>query len=167
MLRTAIQSAVGRTQSSCLRTRWAAWAAGLLILASPVFAAADPTDVGGRTYPIVDTMQDFCATDTSLIAPPGPGQAFYGQDAQYDGFQARYLDNGDGTVTDLVTGLMWQQAFSITESDDAPANAAAATIGGHTDWRVPTIKELYSLIVMSTWIALTRASKPRDIRLSQ
>ena len=34
---------------------------------------------------------------------------FYGQDASYESTQMSYQDNGDGTVTDLNTGLMWMQ----------------------------------------------------------
>ncbi len=64
------------------------------------------------SYPVVDTGQDKTYNNTSEISPPSEGQAFYGQDAQVDGNQPHYVDNGDGTVTDLVTGLMWQQAVS-------------------------------------------------------
>jgi hypothetical protein len=40
---------------------------------------------------------------------PGPGDPFYGQDANYQGTQPAYRDNRDGTATDLNTGLIWQQ----------------------------------------------------------
>lgn len=36
--------------------------------------------------------------------------AFCGQDAQYTDNKPNHTNNGDGTVTDNVTGLMWQQA---------------------------------------------------------
>ena len=49
-------------------------------------------------------------TNSIEIPCPQPGQPFYGQDAQYDGPQPSYQDNGDGTVTDLNTNLMWQQS---------------------------------------------------------
>lgn len=112
----------------------------LLLAAAPALGASPP-------YPIVDTGQDTCYGDRRAIACPNPGQAFFGQDAQYKGNQARYRDNGDGTVSDLVTGLMWEKGFRRDVNfHDAPAEAAKARTGGHADWRVPTVKELYSLI---------------------
>ncbi|MBM3499650.1 MAG: DUF1566 domain-containing protein [Armatimonadetes bacterium] len=61
------------------------------------------------TYVVVDTGQVACYDSVQEIAAPLPGQAFFGQDAQYAGAQPGYRDNGDGTVSDLNTGLMWQR----------------------------------------------------------
>jgi hypothetical protein len=102
------------------------------------------------TYPIMDTNQTFCYDDSSSISCPNDGQAFFGQDAQYTGNTPRYQDNGDGTVSDLVTGLMWQQEPGEKMTyDQAVAGAASFNLAGYTDWRLPTIKELYSLIQFS------------------
>jgi len=104
------------------------------------------------SYVIVDTGQEDCFDNDGEISSPMEGEDFYGQDAQYDGPQPSYVDNGDGTVSDLNTGLMWQQdpnGFGKVSWDDAMADAASVTTGGHDDWRVPTIKELYSLIDFS------------------
>ena len=79
-----------------------------------------------------------------------PGAAFAGQDAQYDGLQPNYQDNGDGTITDLNTGLMWMQDFTSDISlADAITAAAAHEHAGYDDWRLPTLKELYSLILFT------------------
>ena len=59
-------------------------------------------------YTIVDTAQIRCYSDNIEIQYPKTGQAFFGQDAQYNGVQPAYKDNRDGTITDLNTGLMWQ-----------------------------------------------------------
>jgi hypothetical protein len=98
--------------------------------------------------PIVDTGQIATYDTNKEISYPKPGDAFYGQDAQYAGNQPSYRDNGDGTVTDLVTGLMWSKAVDSDKVtlEEAEAAAEKMTLGGYTDWRVPTIKELYSLI---------------------
>ena len=102
------------------------------------------------SYPIVDTGQGYCYSSTESIACPEEGQSFYGQDGQIVGNQAQYQDNGDGTVTDLVTGLMWQQDPGAKLTfDQAAAGASSLTLGGYSDWRLPTIKELYSLILFS------------------
>lgn len=107
----------------------------------------------GQTIPykIVDTDQKKCYNTISQINPPAPGEAFFGQDAQYDGFQPSYQDNGDGTVTDLVTGLMWQQKLFAGKLtfNEAVAGADTFSLAGYNDWRLPTIKELYSLILFS------------------
>ncbi len=76
-----------------------------------------------------------------------PGETYYGQDAHYTSLPMSYKDNGDGTITDLNTGLMWQKSPGEKVTwEDAKRNAESLNLGGYTDWRVPTIKELYSLI---------------------
>jgi hypothetical protein len=103
----------------------------------------DPEEV---PFAVVDTGQDRCFNDKTEVSCVEAG-AFAGQDAQYHSFHPSYVDNGDGTVTDLVTGLMWQQdpGEKMTFAQ-ALAGADSFALGGHDDWRLPTIKELYSLI---------------------
>ncbi len=114
-------------------------AAVALMISHPVLAAL--------TYPIVDTGQTQCYSNTGAMTSPAEGAAFHGQDAQYDGMQPAYQNNGDGTITDLITGLMWQQDPGGKMTwDEADAGAASFNLAGYTDWRLPTIKELYSLI---------------------
>ncbi len=121
-----------------------------LISMNPIFTIAE-------TYPIVDTGQSSCYDESSAIADPLSGEAFFGQDAQYSGNAPRYVDNGDGTVSDLNTGLMWQQSPDTDDDGDIDASdkltyTEAGTycenlnLADYTDLRLPTIKELYSLI---------------------
>ncbi len=116
-----------------------------------ILLTASAALAGDLTYPIVDTGQTGCYDDSAKISPPREGRAFYGQDAQVNGHQPSYTDNGDGTVSDNVTGLMWMKSPSktLTTFDDAVKNAAKCRVGGHDDWRLPSIKELYSLILFS------------------
>ncbi len=99
------------------------------------------------TYQIVETgIKDFY-NDDSIISEPKSGDDFYGQDANYQGNQPSYTDNGDGTISDKVTGLMWEQSMGDKIAfDEAFTKAENSTLGDYSDWRVPTIKELYSLI---------------------
>ncbi|MGD2249366.1 MAG: DUF1566 domain-containing protein [Candidatus Methanofastidiosia archaeon] len=103
-----------------------------------------------KGYTVVDTGQNTCYNNSGKIFCPRPGEPFYGQDAQYHGVQPAYIDNNDGTITDLNTGLMWQKApgDKVTYSE-AAARAKTLTLGGYNDWRLPSIKELYSLILFS------------------
>lgn len=98
-------------------------------------------------YPIVDTGQVACFNETAEIVAPVAGSAFYGQDAQHGGRQPSYQVSGDGTVTDRNTGLTWVQARGAKLTwAQAVAGASNCRVGSYDDWRMPTIKELYSLI---------------------
>lgn len=125
----------------------------LLLLLILTFSAA------AQTYPIVDTGQFYTCNNVNEIDPPEPGEAFYGQDGQFDGNQPSYQDNGDGTITDLVTGLTWVQDRGAKMSwADAYTGASECSVGGYTDWRMPTIKELYSLINFSGYTGTSAGS---------
>ena len=83
-----------------------------------------------------------------------------GQDAALSNGAARqYVDNGDGTITDLKTGLMWEKLsqdgsihdygttytwYTAFTTKIAGLNAGSG-FAGHTDWRLPNVNELQSL----------------------
>jgi hypothetical protein len=100
------------------------------------------------SYPIVDTGQVRCYSEAGEILYPEAGKAFSGQDAQFTGIPFSFTDNGDGTVTDQNTGLMWQKVPSSRGFSwkDALAYAENCTHAGHDDWRLPTVKELQSIV---------------------
>ena len=104
------------------------------------------------TYPIVDTNQGTCYDNSELIDCPADGEAFYGQDAQYTGNAPSYTDNGDGTITDKVTDLDWTQDLSGASMpwSDASGYCESLTLGSLSDWRLPTVKELWSIRDFST-----------------
>ncbi len=99
-------------------------------------------------YVIIETGQVNCYNaDGAVISPPAEGEAFYGQDAQFEGVPFAFRDNEDGTVTDLNTGLMWQQAPSTlsTNWQGAMDYCTYLELADYDDWRAPTLKELFSI----------------------
>ena len=102
------------------------------------------------SYMVVDTRVTDFSNDNQLISEPREGAPFYGQDATYFGNQPSYTDHGDGTITDNISGLTWEKDMGVKISyADAFSKADTMTLGGKEDWRVPTIKELYSLILFT------------------
>ena len=59
----------------------------------------------------------------------------------------RFVDNGDGTITDTETGLMWATKGNGASINwrDARSYCQNYEGGGHTDWRMPTLAELATL----------------------
>jgi hypothetical protein len=71
----------------------------------------------------------------------------------------RFVDNGDGTVTDTCTNLMWQKDTADVSGDgqidppgdslawcNAVSHCDALEFAGYDDWRLPNIKELQSIV---------------------
>lgn len=123
--------------------------------------------VGG--YPIVATnVTKYYGVDKEIQAPK-PGEPFYGQDAHYQLVPSDYTDNGDGTITDNVTGLMWEkESYKGNEGKKWTWEQAmngldefnAEKLGGHDDWRIPTLKELYSIVQFSGIFERGQVIKP-------
>ena len=116
---------------------------------------------GSNKAVLLDTNQTKCYNNSTSIPCPSPGKTFYGQDAQYSINTPSYTDNGDGTVTDNVTGLMWQQDagnstynwYEATGNANIKLNFDRATdicgslsLAGNSDWRLPTSMELMSIV---------------------
>ena len=98
--------------------------------------------------PLPDTGIELCYDDTQEIECPALGEPFYGQDAQYVTNPMSFTLSDDGTLTDNVTGLMWQQKYY-----DVPRSWYASIDycdglrrGGHTDWRIPDEYELQDIV---------------------
>lgn len=63
----------------------------------------------------------------------------------------KFRDNHDGTVTDKATGLMWMQEDSLVGLNWQEALVWAELMNyenylGYSDWRVPNVKELQSIV---------------------
>jgi hypothetical protein len=104
----------------------------------------------------LETGQTTCFDTAGTVIPC----ASTGQDGELQlGASRSFTDNGDGTITDNKTGLMWEKLSndgSIHDKDDTYtwANAFATKVGtlnsgsfaGHNDWRVPNRFELETLV---------------------
>lgn len=160
---------------------------GLLLL--PGFSWAEKPNWAGKNIPaalaaceeqlenclstcIDDSMDEIC------IVFPGDG---------YVGAELSYQDNGDGTFTDMNTGLVWEiktadgsiheddNTFTWTDSSDGdytnPDGTAfdfidelnTTAFAGYTDWRLPTAKELISLMDYSTHGPSVHPSFPGEV----
>ena len=114
------------------------------------------------SYPVVGTSQTgFWDGTGNKITTPVLGAAFYGQDSQFAHTTPVYTKSSDGlTVKDEVTGLTWQKSHDTgtyywAASQTVADNLNSQKYGGFSDWRLPSIKELYSLWNASTgwpWI---------------
>lgn len=100
-----------------------------------------------------DTGVFACGNGTSNAAVcPGQTDVYFGQDANYNPASRTpiFIDNSDGTVTELVTGLMWMDDC-LTGSgsgytwSEAANQCDAQSIAGHQDWRLPGILELVGM----------------------
>jgi len=101
---------------------------------------------------VVTTGQSFSYDGDGIVIDPEEGDSFYGQDADYISLKFSFTNNGDGTITDNNTGLIWQEIpvddhMSIQEAQEYVDNLELA---GITDWRLPTAEELFSISDFST-----------------
>jgi len=113
---------------------------------APDASAQDP-DAGatGLAYPVIDTAQASCYDVGGRVIACGGAPS--GQDAEYTTHVTSFVNNGDGTVSDNVTGLHWQRHHSAAMAySGASGYCDGLDLGGHQDWRLPDIRELYSLI---------------------
>ncbi|EGV20378.1 Lcl C-terminal domain-containing protein [Thiocapsa marina] len=97
---------------------------------------------------VVDTGQAACYdSDGAELTCPAEGEDLHGQDAQNANNAASYRDNRNGTVTDNLTRLMWQQTPPADkyEWSDAQDYCESLSLAEHDDWRTPNLKELFSI----------------------
>jgi len=96
---------------------------------------------------VVTTGQTTSYDKDGNVIDPVEGETGYGQDADYDKTAFSFVDNGDGTINDVNTGLMWisvPEAVKMTYSE-ALEYVENLEYAGYSDWRLPTPEELFSL----------------------
>ncbi len=71
----------------------------------------------------------------------------FGEDHDFTINPPFFIKNGNGTVTDTVTGLMWQQTDGGEMTiEKATLYCDTLTLGGFTDWRLPSAHEAFSIL---------------------
>ncbi len=111
-----------------------------------------------------DTGQTTCYDQLGAVVDCNTGSDA-GQDGAYDtgcSSVGRFVNNLDGTVTDLCTGLMWQQDTADANGDglhdfadglnwfNALAYCENLSMAGKSDWRLPSVRELESIVDYET-----------------
>ncbi|MBI4602372.1 MAG: DUF1566 domain-containing protein [Planctomycetes bacterium] len=115
-------------------------------------------------HSLPDTGQTKCYDENDAESPCDSATC-QGQDGFYATgcpAEARFVDNGDGTVTDNCTGLMWQKDTADVNGDgrlsqewdggdavpwcDALAYCESLTFADHDNWRLPNVRELQSIV---------------------
>jgi hypothetical protein len=103
---------------------------------------------------------------SALMKLPDTGQvtdytSTFGEDSDYTINPPAYTDNGNGTVTDQVTGLVWQQ----TDGGEMTWSSAVTycqnlELAGYADWQLPSGHELFGILDHDHNPALNTAAFP-------
>jgi hypothetical protein len=86
-----------------------------------------------------------------VMAVRGGYNRSFGESTAYN-----FIDNNDGTITDLNTNLMWKKdECPDLGFEDALKYCEDLNLAGHNDWRMPNLKEIATLLDLSfkegTW----------------
>jgi len=115
-----------------------------------------PTPIEGTTE---STIQDSTPTPINPAVQKSSKVKKTGQTTEYEAFDDGYYQKGvtpsysriNDMVTDNITGLIWQDNEEVKTVkknwEDAKTYCARLILGGRTDWRLPTIVELQSIVL--------------------
>ncbi|MBU2513986.1 DUF1566 domain-containing protein [bacterium] len=101
-----------------------------------------------------DTGQTLCYNNSgTIITCPDPGSEL-AQDGSYEFIAKSFTDNGDETITDNNTGLIWELKTSDNKNDQYNWQGAydycdTSELAGNNDWRLPNPVELSLILDMS------------------
>lgn len=112
---------------------------------------SDPTGTPA-TYTSANRFNYYPVAPWSMNKLPDTGQttnatATFGEDSDYTRYAPSFTDNGNGTITDNNSGLMWQKTDSGEMTwDNARTGASTLNLAGYTDWRLPTAQEAFAIL---------------------
>ena len=112
---------------------------------SPVSALDLPWD---KEAPQAPSSQEKPATQTQTPTPPVKTPPALPATTE----AANLVDNGNGTITDKKTALIWQKQGDGRQYDWYQASGdvcKALRTGGYSDWRLPSKNELITIVVKS------------------
>jgi hypothetical protein len=99
---------------------------------------------------VPETVQKTHPGDTDEISGPQSGAPSTAPGALSRDPQPAYADNGNGTVTDRNSGLIWQRGDEQNDSGrtwrEALDYCAGLDLASHHDWRLPTVEELRTIV---------------------
>jgi len=110
---------------------------------------------GAFQVPDTGITECYDEAGNQIFPCPGPGEPYYGQDGNLIYNSMSFTDNADGTLTDNVTGLLWQKtADANPRTWDEAVNycdgLSNLNFGSHNSgWRLPALIELDSIMDLS------------------
>jgi hypothetical protein len=102
-----------------------------------------------RELKLRDTPKDLMDYDIKRMIET---YNFFAKDLNDSGdFPNDLVDNGDGTITDRATRLMWERGGSsspvyYSQAKDYVSRLNRESFLGYSNWRMPTVEELFSLL---------------------
>ena len=117
------------------------------------------------TFAVNDTGQQGCYNASgSSITCPSTGSSLYGQDSQYSTTSTSFEICDDSVTVDNNTNLMWQKGHNETRVSYTDAETACTNLelGGFSDWRLPDVKEAFSIANFSGTIDDSSSTSPSN-----
>jgi len=139
-----------------------------ITLAGDLEPSAPPASTMHTLEEVYNKLDGMAVLDKALVEKSGQTTSYStGDDGEYEAGLAfpspRFTDNGDGTVTDNLTGLVWLKnadcfgtrnwATALTDCNSLADGSCGLTDGSSAgDWRLPHMKEVLSLIHLGSFI---------------
>jgi len=125
----------------------------ILLFLPAIVSPASPPPPFQSFFPLETGITNCYGEYSQVITCPPEGQDYHGLDGQYNSpnRQFSFTDHYNGTISDMVLGLMWQQTDDGVERTQSEANSycSALELGGFSDWRLPAVHELFNILDLS------------------